>query len=545
MLEQKIITSRNFDEKKGIVKKLMRSAGVYAKAKDFFADPDLIPESGVKILKSLEDGFAVYLAAYEKIADAIDSNVDQQKAAEKSAFANVMSLYLASSFIGQRTKETASRKEVIKTNRSYQFDVFDKEKEGLVMYLANLYSGALSAKDGDTKVIKSVDELAVVTEETFKMIAELCLRKKEKYAALIDEYRLEELELDFGFIKLKGFSPVFGQTYQSMDGAPDLEDIVGNDELKKEGLAAMENALSYDFEEGSNPVGEFPRVYLIVGEPGGGKTSTIKALIKKFLQVARENNIPAAYRVIKTTDFATAFQYETANNLEKIFKEEVFKGDKAYVVYMPDIDTIFSARKQANVNKEDIRTLGVFFDILDGTLTPGKGKGFYVILTDTNCIEALDEAELSRLKQRIVANGPQTAEDYAKLFRIKLKDEFKEGFVKINDLEWKQIGEKSFKYHFSGRNVDSIAIQLAAEIKKFEKPEGWFKMRYAEKKEFMKKACKTVKASALLEKIESYSKFEREQEEKTWQKEKEARTKELAKYFQLEKELKEKFGGPR
>lgn len=148
----------------------------------------------------------------------------------------------------------------------------------------------------------------------------------------------------------------------------------------------------------------------MLGTPGCGKTATAHAVGRYFLDLCGKAGLEARMRVIRRTDWASAYQNQSANTLLEIFKREVFNAPGVCGGYWHDIDTAFAARGDSDIRQEEKSILGTLFGILDGTVGPRNGRWF--LLCDANTLN-MDEATLSRISQNhIRARGPAAPEDF-------------------------------------------------------------------------------------------------------------------------------------
>src|SRR5690606_39161323 len=131
-----------------------------------------------------------------------------------------------------------------------------------------------------------------------------------------------------------------------------VEDIVGNQEYVEAGLKLARDVAAFDLEAGTSPKRINP-VLFGLGRPGCGKTITAHAIGNYFLEYCRERDIPAKFKVIRRTVWASAYQNASANQLVEIFREEIYGFDGVCGVYWPDIDTAFASRSSSDLRMEE------------------------------------------------------------------------------------------------------------------------------------------------------------------------------------------------
>ncbi len=289
-----------------------------------------------------------------------------------------------------------------------------------------------------------------------------------------------------------------------------VEDIVGNQEYVEAGLKLARDVAAFDLEAGTSPKRINP-VLFGLGRPGCGKTITAHAIGNYFLEYCRERDIPARFKVIRRTDWASAYQNASANQLVKIFKEEIYGFEGVVGVYWPDIDTAFASRSSGDLRMEEKNNLGAVFGIFDGTLIPKDGKWF--MICDANFMQ-MDEATRSRIAQNpFTVEGPTSPEDYVKLTRdILLRDVRR--FVNPDDLRWIEVGQACVNSKLSGRNVESIANNIRAHIQDFEYPDEYFKATLERRREIIDQLSKRVSVDEIVERINKFAEFQIEAEDK-------------------------------
>ena len=313
-----------------------------------------------------------------------------------------------------------------------------------------------------------------------------------------------------GDLRYEGF-----HSRSALDPVTDLKpvevsDIVGNAEYVEAGLKLARDVAAFDLEAGTSPKRINP-VLFGLGRPGCGKTITAHAIGNYFLDYCRERDIPARFKVIRRTDWASAYQNASANQLVKIFKEEVYGFDGVVGVYWPDIDTAFASRGSGDLRMEEKNNLGAVFGIFDGTLIPKDGKWF--MICDANYMQ-MDEATRSRIAQNpFTVTGPTSAEDYVTLMRdILLRDVRR--FVHPEDPRWAEAGQSCVDNNLSGRNVESITNNIRAHVQDFEYPNEYFKASLDRRAEIIDELSKRVDIDEMLERIKNFAEFQVEAEDK-------------------------------
>jgi hypothetical protein len=289
-----------------------------------------------------------------------------------------------------------------------------------------------------------------------------------------------------------------------------IDDIVGNDEYVQAGLKLARDVAAFDLEAGTSPKRLNPILFGL-GRPGCGKTITAHAIGNYFLEYCRERDIPARFKVIRRTDWASAYQNASANQLVKIFKEEVYGFEGVVGVYWADIDTAFASRSSGDLRSEEKNTLGAVFGIFDGTLIPKDGKWF--MICDANYMQ-MDEATTSRIAQNpFTVPGPASADDFVKLMRdVLLRDVMR--FIHPDDPRWLEVGQLCVDKELSGRNVESIANNIRAHVQDFEYPDDYFKASLDRRREIIDALSKRVSIEEMIQRITRFAEFQVAAEDK-------------------------------
>jgi hypothetical protein len=290
-----------------------------------------------------------------------------------------------------------------------------------------------------------------------------------------------------------------------------LHEVVGNQEYLQAGLKLARDVAAFDLKARRGPKQLNP-VLFGLGRPGCGKTITAHAIGNYFLDYCRQRDIPARFKVIRRTDWASSYQNASASTLVKIFKEEVYGFEGVCGVYWPDIDTAFASRSSGDLRSEEKNNLGAVFGIFDGTLIPKDGKWF--MICDANFMQ-MDEATRSRIAQNpFTVKGPTTAEDYVQLLRDVLLRE-QRGFVAVGEeARWIEVGNALVAADLSGRSVESVAGNIRATIQDFEYPDEYFKANFDERRRIIDRLSQRVPIATVLQEVADYVKFNQEAEEK-------------------------------
>ena len=322
---------------------------------------------------------------------------------------------------------------------------------------------------------------------------------------------LEQRKVVVGELRYEGF-----MARNLAEAASDLkpmkvEEVVGNQEYLQAGLKLARDVAAFDLRSRRGPKQLNP-VLFGLGRPGCGKTVTAHAIGNYFLEYCRQRDIPARFKVIRRTDWASSYQNASAATLVKIFKEEVYGFEGVCGVYWPDIDTAFASRSSGDLRSEEKNNLGAVFGIFDGTLIPKDGKWF--MICDANFMQ-MDEATRSRIAQNpFSVKGPTSSEDYVHLLRDILLGEL-QAFVAVGEeSRWPEVGAALVAADLSGRSVESVAGNIRAAIQDFEYPDEYFKASFEERRGIIDRLSRRIPISTVLKEVADYVEFNREAEDK-------------------------------
>ncbi|MDO8555851.1 MAG: ATP-binding protein [Nanoarchaeota archaeon] len=347
------------------------------------------------------------------------------------------------------------------------------------------------------------DRRSSYSRNFFRGIINQCLHEKEKLKGKdLLERRLNGVELHVNGSVFYGFQPltdrqrvalgsssavVQATTSCPIDTSLRLEDIIGNDELKEKLMAGMHRILSYDPQRKKNVFAHFPQKFLIHGYPGTGKTETIKAVVATGYRLAEQQGIELKVQHVLGSSFKSEYYSLSAKNLRGII-EDMQSGKSAYVLIMEDIDTIFSSRQETK-SEEGKSVFGELINLLEGVGT--KNFGNYLLVSTTNRPRDLDAALVRRLaEQEVCVHGPQTKEDFVRLFKIKLGSYLP--YVTMNGSEWDQLGEVlvegAGKFRsldkeriFAGGDIKNITQRIIALIDDVAFDPSWYKLGFDER----------------------------------------------------------------
>lgn len=395
-----------------------------------------------------------------------------------------------------------------------------KGNEGLISSAINQYAKTLR-----DSTIRDETDVHQVTARYLDQVATECAEVMHDHPEHLD--RVRDISLEVGDTLIEG---VNGNDIQGIGIATDVtfDDVVGNEEFIKalrggerayralsdehdlgwedldadeQKVGILEKTLWYDPDEEANPFGAFPTSLLATGEPGTGKTLTLKAAARYAKERAREMDKPLVVNTVESGSVHSKYHGESAQNLEREF-EKVTNPDTIGLLYIEDVESIFPARDVGTDNQEDMKTVNTLLNRMQG-LKGDEDRGNYLIAMTTNYADKLDDAVKSRAQIQVEAQGPQEQEHFEEILPLLLTKNMPRGTeekIKVDD--WSEIAKTAEEYEFTGRDIDNITKNLAAEKSRMPNPAELQRADYDEQVELIKEATLPVKTDDLEEALE-------------------------------------------
>ncbi|HXE73283.1 MAG TPA: AAA family ATPase [Candidatus Nitrosotenuis sp.] len=502
-----------------LMQQALRQSGFAALAGSLAPGPYGLTVTHLRLLEILEQAGALMLELEKRLHQrmAWDRRGGQgfdfaSLGAEDYLFASLYGLYVAAEAAGARCRALGSGAlEVRGAFSSSRVLALARLSglplvEGLLLDLQGFLEHHRDHPDPGRR-LDTVEQVADCLSAYFQLLERGCAEVVADAAFEGHRRALEELPLEALGRRYRGFAALGPARGEDSEGLLPVqpEDVVGNQDYLKAGLRLARDVAGFDFQRGQNPKKINP-VLFALGAPGCGKTVTAHAVGNYFLQYCRERGIPARFRVIRRTDWASSYQNASASRLIYIFKDQVAGFPGVVGVYWPDIDTAFAARSDPGLRSEERNILGASFGIFDGTLIPKNGQWF--LMCDANYMN-MDEATLSRITQDpYMIQGPTTASEYALLARKKLAD--LADLLPLDEEAWLEFGQRCLDYGFSGRNVENVCRKAATEIQDVEPPEEYYRADFEERRRILRGLSRPLSRERLLALADDYHRFEQE-----------------------------------
>lgn len=225
-----------------------------------------------------------------------------------------------------------------------------------------------------------------------------------------------------------------------------FEGVIGLEDAKEAITEYVINPIKY--KEAYNYKFMDNKAVLLYGPPGTGKTTFAKA-------VAKETGLP--FFLVNMSSIVNCYVGETAKNIDMIFnymRSYVEQNNTDILVFFDEFDEIAKSRDSGDKTSET--AVPALIRNLDGVK---KNKGF-LVLANTNCMEMLDAAILSRFRQRILIPLPDK-NMREKMFALNLRD-LEEEYLNAIDFAL----AASLTDNLSGRDIAYICDDFKRVISK-------------------------------------------------------------------------------
>lgn len=213
----------------------------------------------------------------------------------------------------------------------------------------------------------------------------------------------------------------------------------------------------YNPSVGKNPMSEkkiFNNRALLQGLPGGGK-GAVSFYIINYAEEFNER--------VKCNLMVTCFNIDSSYEDGKIQKlksqlQQITSDNRIFLIYEDEIDGLLKEELPGHQKKSDLQVTQEFNKFLDGQY-PNNGN--YLLLANINNINNLSVANKSRFYP-INWQGAVTKEQKSLLFKYKLENGLKNGYVFINDEEFDKLGNMACEGELTGRDITVICESVCA-----------------------------------------------------------------------------------
>jgi hypothetical protein len=220
-----------------------------------------------------------------------------------------------------------------------------------------------------------------------------------------------------------------------------FSEVVGNVRGKHHAKRQAERMACYNFEARKNvfvELGGFTPYALWYAKPGTGKSTTAASYATYAAELCARLDIP--FQFLTWAEGAVdSFQGASARNAIGWW-EQYHRPDVVTLGLFDDAETHFENRTHRGVSEGVRGIIGVTLRRTEGATAIVRGNA--AALWVTNLPEEMDPAILSRMRARVVLDGPVTVEDYLDYRHLWLKQyDDQEGFVDLAHPTWHQYGK--------------------------------------------------------------------------------------------------------
>lgn len=321
------------------------------------------------------------------------------------------------------------------------------------------------------EVFKTSLIFTVYVKDVFDKYIELALEQKDAYPELERHLRGYQFRIMDEFVVLEGYED------RSMTTAPAVtqavafqpirpQEIVGNKNAKQKIGRYIERLALYDPIQQMNPIlelGGLAWTSLYDGLPGTGKSSLFRLAMTLLSEICEQVGLKYA---IFTVDQSIKDEYYGKTGKILLQRLSVTQNPKLLSLgVLDDIDLLTSSRDDAQGADNDINN--ILMQYLDGVFTVRRGN--VINFAASNKPTGLDEALRNRFNDRLLIDGPVTAEDFADMVHILGGKLLNKGLIKIDQ------GYKPFATQFSredkiaGKTTEDVAAYMADELQKYRK----------------------------------------------------------------------------
>lgn len=476
---------------------LTRTHGFYdaVKSHDSSRSTGVLSSEANTSVNSLQTFLATYDVFKKSVASRIASTCTTVDPRSREQFVELFSVYAGAAAASSLISKTGSEVEQVPLPGKHQID-FSRGDYLILDDLVKTYTNGLNRATNGKVILSYANDL-------YGWIIEQAVQQQNspKFEVLARQAESSSVQVD-GII-IRGFN------YASKSSIPDevvkeiaREDYIGNTGL----IEALENSITelfdYDFKEKKNPhlaLGGFQQTFTLWGPGGTGKTSGIELVVGEAYKKAKKLGIPFHARQLK--DFKNMYYGESEKAIGKFF-DEINKGDAVNAVIIEDIDTVFFARESLKDSPADKAVLGKLMNTLEGFASPSLGN--YVLFATSNHPLQGDGPLMDRLKQgQIEVKGAQNPDEYIAVFQSKLRHAVKSKCVAANN--WGDIGSLAMKHGFSNRDIRNICLDVLTLTKKYDRPDNFHSMNYAQKSEFIANHRNQISGSAITDMMQKYA----------------------------------------
>jgi AAA+ superfamily predicted ATPase len=438
-------------------------------------DTYLAIREGMQVFRGMTDLLADKVGLKQKLIATPSSGLSEDPELNRlRSFCHDYATYAASLYISKKLAGViraegieASEEKADLSDLPLSLDSAQPEQTVLKRLLAPIYAHLIQqAETGEA--FKSSLAFTVYVKDVFDKYLGLALEHKDTYPELERHLKGYQFRIMDEFVVLEGYEDksmtavaVVSQPVAFQPIRP--QEIVGNKNAKQKIARYIERLVLYDPVRQMNPIlelGGLAWTSLYDGLPGTGKSSLFR-LAMTFLQELSEQ-IGAKYAIF-TVDQSIKDEYYGKTGKILLQRLSVTQNPNILSLgILDDIDLLTSSRDEAQGADNDINN--ILMQYLDGVFTLRRGN--VINFAASNKPTGVDDALRNRFNDRLVIDGPVTAEDFADMVVILGGKLLAKGLITI------EKGYDPFATQFSreesgGRKCEDVAAYMAEELQKY------------------------------------------------------------------------------
>ena len=437
-------------------------------------DTYLAVREGMQVFSAVTDLLAEKVGLKQLLISTPSSDLSANPELNRlRSFCHNYATFAASLFIAQKMDAMirsegveASEKKPDATDMPLSLDSAQPEKAVIRRLLAPVY--AYLVKQMETgKEFESSLVFAVCVKDIFDKYVELAQQAKDAHPELDRHLQGYQFRILDEFLVLEAYDN------KSVSAAPAAapaitftpirpQEIVGNRNAKRKIVRYVQRLALYDPIKQMNPIlelGGLAWTSLYDGLPGTGKSSLFRLAMTQLKELSDQIGFKFA---IFTVDQSIKDEYYGKTG--KILLQRLSVTQNPNLVslgILDDIDLLTSSRDDAQGADNDINN--ILMQYLDGAFTVRRGN--VINFAASNKPTGLDDALRNRFNDRVLIDGPNTAEDFADICLILADKMFEKHLVKI------EKGYEPFSTQFSPEHLEKedVAAYMADEFAKYKK----------------------------------------------------------------------------
>ncbi len=441
---------------------------------DVERDTYLAVREGMQVFKCVADLLSDKVGLKQKLISTPSSALaNNRELNELRGFCHDYATFAASVYVSKKMdviiraeglEESEEKADLSKLPLS--LDSAQPEKAVMRRLMAPVYDYLITQANKGEKLESSL-VFSVCVKDIFDKYVELALERKDAYPELERHLRGYQFRIMDEFVVLEAYedksiaaASVATQDLTFQPIRP--EQIVGNRNAKLKIGRCVERLVLYDTQQQMNPIldlGGLAWTSLYDGLPGTGKSSLFRLAMTLLRELSEQAGLKYA---IFTVDQSIKDEYYGKTGKMLLQRLSVTQNPGILSLgILDDIDLLTSSRDDAQGADNDINN--ILMQYLDGVFTVRRGN--VINFAASNKPTGLDDALRNRFNDRLLIDGPVTAEDFADICLILGGKLFEKDLVKIEE------GYEPFATQYSrdgsgSQPTEDVAAYMAEEFQK-------------------------------------------------------------------------------